>query len=95
MKKIIIRMRIAIMVCVVALSTAGVTWSQVDKGTMPHIIDKDGRHALLVDGQPFFMLAGQAHNSSGWPGMMPNVWLAVETMHEVGRHLLGVFAEER
>ena len=81
MKKIMIIMRIAIMVCVVALLTAGVTWSQVDKGTMPHIIDKDGRHALLVDGQPFFMLAGQAHNSSGWPGMLPHVWSAIEKMH--------------
>jgi beta-galactosidase GanA len=48
---------------------------------MPQIIVKDGRHALLIDGQPFFMLGGQAHNSSGWPGMMPQVWSAVETMH--------------
>src|ERR1035437_2434835 len=42
---------------------------------------KDGRPALLVDGQPFFMLGGQAHNSSGWPGMLPQVWSAVKMMH--------------
>jgi hypothetical protein len=48
---------------------------------MPRIIEKDGRHALLVDGQPFFMLGGQVHNSSAWPGMLPQVWSAVEAMH--------------
>jgi beta-galactosidase GanA len=48
---------------------------------MPKIVEKNGRHALLVDGQPFLILGGQAHNSSGWPGMMPQVWSAIETMH--------------
>ena len=50
-------------------------------GQIPKIIESNGRHALLVDGKPFFMLGGQAHNSSGWPGMMPQVWQAVEAMH--------------
>jgi hypothetical protein len=48
---------------------------------MPQIVSKDGHHALLVDGKPFFMLGGQAHNSSGWPGMLPKVWSAIEAMH--------------
>jgi beta-galactosidase GanA len=48
---------------------------------IPTIIEKDGRHALLVDGKPYFMLGGQAHNSSGWPAMLPQVWTAVELMH--------------
>ncbi len=48
---------------------------------IPKIIEKNGRHALLVDGKPFFMLGGQAHNSSGWPGMMPELYTAVEAMH--------------
>jgi beta-galactosidase GanA len=63
------------------LSTVGIAWSQTGTGTMPQIVEKNGRYALLVDGQPFFMLGGQAHNSSGWPGMMPQVWLAIETMN--------------
>ena len=63
------------------LSTVGIIWSQASIGTMPQIVEKNGRHALLVDGQPFLMLGGQAHNSSGWPGMLPQVWLAIETMH--------------
>lgn len=48
---------------------------------IPRIVEKDGRHALLVDGKPFFILGGQAHNSSGWPGMMPELFSAVKTMH--------------
>jgi beta-galactosidase GanA len=50
-------------------------------GTMPQIVEKNGRHALMVDGQPFFMLGGQAHNSSSWPGMLPQVWSAVKAMN--------------
>src|SRR4051812_7344413 len=57
------------------------TFSQPNRETMPVIIEKDGRHALLVDGKPFLMLGGQAHNSSGWPGMMPQLWSAAEKMH--------------
>jgi hypothetical protein len=48
---------------------------------MPKIIEKDGRHALLVDGRPFLILGGQAHNSSAWPGMLPQLWQSVEQMH--------------
>lgn len=50
-------------------------------GTMPRIINENGRHALLVDGAPFFILGGQAHNSSAWPGMLPEVWQAAEKLH--------------
>jgi len=48
---------------------------------IPQIIQKNGRHALLVDGKPFLILGGQVHNSSGWPGMLPHVWLSAEKMH--------------
>jgi Domain of unknown function (DUF5597)/Beta-galactosidase len=49
--------------------------------TMPGFIQKDGRCLFLVDGKPFLVFGGQAHNSSGWPGMMPKVWTAAEAMH--------------
>jgi len=65
----------------VFLLGAEIGWCQTNKESMPQIIEKDGRHALLVDGLPFFMLGGQAHNSSAWPGMMPQVWSAVKTMN--------------
>jgi len=56
-------------------------FAQVKETPIPKIIGKNGRHALLVDGQPFLILGGQAHNSSAWPGMLPQVWSAIETMH--------------
>src|ERR1700722_3253020 len=58
------------------LLTIGKTFSQV-----PTIIEKNGRHALLVDGKPFLVLGGQANNSSAWPGMLPQLWTAAEEMH--------------
>ena len=62
------------------LATVNV-FSQASINKMPQIINQNGRHAFLVDGKPFFMFGGQAHNSSGWPAMMPSVWLAAEKMH--------------
>jgi hypothetical protein len=55
--------------------------AQVMEMPVPRIIEKDGRHALVVDGKPFLILGGQAHNSSGWTGMMAPVWQAIEAMH--------------
>jgi hypothetical protein len=44
----------------------------------PKIVQKDGRYALLVDGQPYLILGGQIHNSSAWPGELPQVWQSIE-----------------
>ena len=57
------------------------TSGQTGSGTLPRILDKNGRHTLLVDGKPFFILGGQAHNSSAWPAMLPSVWRSFEAMH--------------
>ena len=48
---------------------------------LPRLIERDGHHALLVDGEPFFILGGQCNNSSAWPAMLPKVWSSIETMH--------------
>ena len=48
---------------------------------MPHFVQKDGRHAFIVDGAPFLMLGGQSGNSSAWPSELPGVWSAVERIH--------------
>lgn len=48
---------------------------------MPAIVDSQGRHTLLVDGKPYFILGGQAHNSSAWPASLPHVWSAIEKLH--------------
>ena len=48
---------------------------------IPRIVDAGGRHALLVDSQPFLILGGQCGNSSAWPSELPKVWEAIEKMH--------------
>ncbi|MEO6454320.1 MAG: DUF5597 domain-containing protein [Ginsengibacter sp.] len=67
--------------CIVTLLAMGKMYCQNSIATIPKIIEKDGRHTLLVDGQPFLILGGQAHNSSGWPGMLPKVWSAIKAMN--------------
>jgi hypothetical protein len=81
MKKKIKLIQKAVLSSAIILITFGNAWGQYGVKTIPKIIEKDGRHALLVDGQPFLMLGGQAHNSSAWPGMMPQVWSAYKSMH--------------
>lgn len=40
----------------------------------------NGRWSLQVDGKPYMVLGGQAHNSSTWAKTMPQLWDAVHTM---------------
>src|SRR4051812_37204383 len=48
---------------------------------MPRLVKKDGRYALMVDGQPFLILGAQINNSSAWPAVLPEVWPAIEAIH--------------
>lgn len=56
------------------------SFGQTD-ATIPKLIEKNGRHTLLVDGKPFFIFGAQAHNSSAWPAMMPTVFSAIKDIH--------------
>ncbi len=47
---------------------------------IPRLESRDGRHALVVDGAPFLILGGQAHNSSNYPGPLAQVWPALEDL---------------
>lgn len=47
----------------------------------PRFVTKDGRWALLVDGEPYLMLGGQIHNSSAWPSELPAVWKSLKELH--------------
>jgi hypothetical protein len=47
----------------------------------PKVVEKNGRHALIVDGAPFLVLGAQINNSSSWPSTLPAVWTALEDMH--------------
>jgi beta-galactosidase GanA len=69
---------------VAALATIGFVSparAQTTVGSLPRIVQKDGRHALFVDGAPYLILGVQVNNSSAWPAMLPKVWPAVTALH--------------
>ncbi|MDP9041970.1 MAG: hypothetical protein M3N30_08305, partial [Bacteroidota bacterium] len=74
-------MKSLILCFILTLPATVPTFGQIAAQEMPKLINKDGRHALLVDGKPFFILGAQAHNSSAWPAMLPQLWEAVEKLH--------------
>ncbi|MDF2638692.1 MAG: hypothetical protein K0R64_1676 [Novosphingobium lindaniclasticum] len=41
---------------------------------VPHIETRGGRHALIVDGAPFLMLAGQVNNSTNYAQPLQSAW---------------------
>lgn len=62
-------------------STPTLTSQSQRSNPMPAILEKDGRYALMVDGQPYLMLGVQANNSSAWPAYLDKVWPAAEKLH--------------
>ena len=64
---------------VVSVALAGGLAAQAGESALPHLVSKDGRHALIVDGAPFLILGAQSNNSSAWPATLPRVWSAIET----------------
>ena len=48
---------------------------------LPHLVHANGRHQLVVDGEPFLILGGQANNSSNYPAMLPEVWPTIHALH--------------
>ena len=48
--------------------------------SIPEVVTRDGRSALIVDGAPFLILGAQVNNSSAWPAMFPKVWPAVKKL---------------
>ncbi|HTD41371.1 MAG TPA: DUF5597 domain-containing protein [Mucilaginibacter sp.] len=58
-----------------------ISQQHIPQTLLPQVIEKNGHHALLVDGKPYFILGGQAHNSSAWPAMLPKIWQAIDDMH--------------
>ena len=64
-----------------ALLLTAPAFAQARDAALPHIATQNGRHALMVDGQPFLALGVQANNSSNYPAMLPQVWPMVERVH--------------
>jgi beta-galactosidase GanA len=63
-------------ICAVTLLAA----TQCAAAELPRIETRDGRHAMIVDGQPFLMLGAQANNSSNYPAMLETVFPVVDTL---------------
>ncbi|NYD92013.1 DUF5597 domain-containing protein [Sphingomonas melonis] len=64
-----------------ALLAAMVASGAARADDLPHFVEKNGRHALMVDGAPFLMLGLQANNSGNYPSQLPAVWPAVKAAH--------------
>ncbi|WP_312488193.1 DUF5597 domain-containing protein [Sphingomonas sp.] len=62
-----------------ALGLAGPCLAQATE--IPHIVTRGGRHALIVDGRPFLMLAAQVNNSSNYASALPRVWPMLDRLH--------------
>jgi beta-galactosidase GanA len=48
---------------------------------LPQLMQRNGHHALMVDGAPFLVLGAQVNNSSAWPEVLPKVWPAIKQIH--------------
>jgi Domain of unknown function (DUF5597)/Glycosyl hydrolases family 35 len=55
--------------------------AQTEDSSLPHVVKKDGRFALIVGGAPYLILGAQTNNSSAWPAVLPKVWPAMEFLH--------------
>ena len=65
--------------CQSAMSDSAVRL-QHEQAVLPQIISQQGKHAFLVDGQPYLILGAQANNSANYPGVLDKVWPVVELM---------------
>ena len=65
------RMLTPVMAGIVALSP---TTAFAQQEELPRIEKREEGHVLLVDGEPYLMLAAQANNSSNYPAALPMVW---------------------
>lgn len=63
-----------------AKSSGGEAKSAGAEKPIPRFVSKDGRHALLVDGEPFLVLGAQVNNSSNYPAALKDVWPAMAVL---------------
>src|SRR5208337_4470382 len=75
------KMTSVVLADLVAASVVVTLHAQVKERSIPRLVKKDGRYALLVDDAPYLMLGAQVHNSSDWPAMLPKVWPAMEYLN--------------
>lgn len=63
-------------VLLVALS-----FSPIQAAEVPSLVTQNGRHALMVDGEPYLILGAQTNNSANYPAALKDVWPTLEKMH--------------
>lgn len=66
---------------IILLITTSFAFAQPHDSSMPHLVNKNGRWALMVDGAPYLILGAQCNNSSAWPATLSKVWPAMEYLH--------------
>ncbi len=54
--------------------------AQAQAADIPRLETRDGKHALIVDSEPFLVLGAQVNNSSAWPSMLPKVWPVMDEL---------------
>jgi len=69
------RVRAAVLATLAALTAA--LAGAATAAELPRLVEREGRHALLVDGKPFLVLGAQVHNSSNSVEALQQVWPAV------------------
>ncbi len=75
-------MRHQILVCIITIVSVVVSLhAQTPAPSLPHLVQKNGRHALMVDGEPFLILGAQCNNSSAWPAILPKIWSAMKVLN--------------
>ena len=62
-----------------AVFVTGLFSVTVAAGPLPELISENGRHALLVDGEPYVILGSQTNNSSNYPAALKDVWPSVKS----------------
>src|SRR5690606_32141559 len=55
-------------------------WS-VQAAEIPSLVTQNGRHALMVDGEPYLILGAQTNNSANYPAALKDVWPTLEKLH--------------
>lgn len=63
-----------------AIVAAGLFSVTVAAGPLPKLVTDNGRHALLVNGEPYIILGSQTNNSSNYPAALKDVWPSVQKL---------------
>ncbi|WP_111641517.1 DUF5597 domain-containing protein [Marinimicrobium alkaliphilum] len=69
-----------VLTLVVTVSACSHQSLQGNQAELPRLDTRDGRHALMVDGEPFLILAGQSNNSANYPAVLDQVWPSIEKL---------------